>query len=303
MRQDNGYPEDQLAWRKQGALLAANGRFEEAIEIYADALSRDDTHAWIWARYADILGKLRRDEEALAAYRRATSLDPRWAKAWAKWLRSVVPQPGFADVWFTIGGAYRSRHDDRKALSAYQRALALDPRLLQAWVARAEVLRDHSHYEGALASCDQALELDRNLVRAWRGRGSLLLGVNRVEGVLQAFERATVIDPRDADAWHGKGGAYSASTGKRKHYRPMSAPLPSIQTMRRLGLACLEYWMYSAEGGRLQMPLGAGWTCLRLAPGAHKCAVEQAPDLDMMSSIESSRSSRNRSRSSVAIVG
>lgn len=139
-------------------MLVTLGRYEEALALFAAALTRDDTSAWIWARSAEILGKLHRDQEALAAYRRATVLDARWATAWAKWLRSVVPQPGFANAWLTIGEAYRSRHYDKKALNAYKRALALDPYFLPAWFARAEVLRDHGRHLGALAPADQALQ-------------------------------------------------------------------------------------------------------------------------------------------------
>lgn len=200
----NNQPSDALAWRKKGTALAALGRYEESLEMFADALSRDDNSAWIWARYADLLGKLNRDEEALDAYRRATGLDPRFASAWAKWLRSTTPKSGFAEAWFTVGEVQRSRRYDKKALKAYKQALALDPHILPAWLARADVLLDHRRFDAALASYDQARHIDGNLVRAWKGRGKalFLMELGRREEALEAFEQVTAVDARDVETWN-----------------------------------------------------------------------------------------------------
>jgi tetratricopeptide (TPR) repeat protein len=200
----NNQSSDALAWRKNGTALASIGRYEEALKIFADALSRDDKSAWIWARYADLLGRLHRDEEAIDAYRLATTLDPRFASAWAQWLRSTAPKPGFAEAWFAVGEAQRSRRYDKKAINAYKCALALNSKFLSAWLARADVLLNHGRLDAALASYDQAFKIDGNLARAWKGRGMALylMEMGHREEALEAFEQVTTLDAWDVETWN-----------------------------------------------------------------------------------------------------
>ncbi len=104
------YP-GRIAYR-EGNRAFLDGRYEEALEKYRDALALDEQNVYAAEGVARSLQRLRRHDAALAAFDAALAIEPEFAAGIAN--RGILLD--------TMG-----RHED--ALKAYQSALVLDPDL------------------------------------------------------------------------------------------------------------------------------------------------------------------------------
>lgn len=99
-------------WLEEGNTAAREGRLDEALLAYQQAIQADPNDPVAYRRKGYILNQLQRFEEALTALREAIRLDPSYA-------HSYVAQ----------GEALSGLRRYQEALAAYQRALELDPAL------------------------------------------------------------------------------------------------------------------------------------------------------------------------------
>ena len=97
---------------REGNRAFLDGRYEEALEKYRDALALDERNVYAAEGVARSLQRLRRHDAALAAFDAALAIEPEFAAGIAN--RGILLD--------TMG-----RHED--ALKAYQSALVLDPDL------------------------------------------------------------------------------------------------------------------------------------------------------------------------------
>ncbi len=95
-------------WFVKGMDLATEGRHEEAIQAYQEALKIDPTYTWVWVYMGMSYAELGRDEEQLQAYDKALEIDPGFIFAW---------------VYKALGLDDLGRNDE--AIVAYKRAIEL----------------------------------------------------------------------------------------------------------------------------------------------------------------------------------
>lgn len=69
-------------WYAKGMDLASQGRHEEAIQAYQEALKIDPTYTWVWVYMGMSYSQLGRHEEELYAYDKALEIDPDFIFAW-----------------------------------------------------------------------------------------------------------------------------------------------------------------------------------------------------------------------------
>lgn len=87
----------------QAAVLAARGRFAEAIRWLEDARERDPVHADFSLRIGDLLLETGRDDEALQEYLRAVQYSPEFLEACVKTGTQLLRMGRYGDAsrWFT----------------------------------------------------------------------------------------------------------------------------------------------------------------------------------------------------------
>jgi tetratricopeptide (TPR) repeat protein len=200
------------AWER-GQALRTQGRVEEALVAYDQALVLDPAAALAWYGKGNVLRDMTRYEEASTAYEHAVSLDPLSVSA-----------------WYGKGLALAALGERREALEAYEHAVRLNPRFALGWVAQAQMLREIGRHQDALEAYEEALALDPTHAPTWRRKGDTLRdlarhaekarrmtlspsrrpdyrpsrGQRQIEDALEAYDHALSLAPRYLKAWNNK---------------------------------------------------------------------------------------------------
>jgi tetratricopeptide (TPR) repeat protein len=175
-------------WNKKGDALDMQGKYDEAIEDYDEAIRLDPNSASAWCGKGTALANLGKYDEAIKALDEAIRLDPNFAGAWAN-----------------KGGALRSQGNYQEALIACNEAIRLDPKLEAAWNNKGSALNDKGDYDKAIAAFDEAIRLDPNLAVAWNGKSNVLFNQGKLDEAIAALDEAIRLDPKNAKTWSNKG--------------------------------------------------------------------------------------------------
>ncbi len=141
-----------------GALAAAAGRLQEAVEAYTRALEARPSSVVDRYNVAGVLVALGRDAEAMAHYREALRLDPRHAEshnnlaillsrrgdapgAAEHFAAALRARPGYAEAHFNLGLELSRLGREREAVGHYRQAVGLRPDYVKAQAALAAALR------------------------------------------------------------------------------------------------------------------------------------------------------------------
>ncbi|HEX9057183.1 MAG TPA: toll/interleukin-1 receptor domain-containing protein [Ktedonobacterales bacterium] len=200
------------AWER-GQALRTQGRVEEALVAYDQALALDPAAALAWYGKGNVLRDMMRYDEASVAYDRAVTLDPLSVSA-----------------WYGKGLVLAALGERRGALEAYDNAVRLNPRFALGLVAQAQVLREMGRHQDALEAYEDALALDPSHAPTWRRKGDTLRdlarqgekarrmtlspsrrpgvqpmrGQRQIEDALEAYDHAISLAPRYLKAWNNK---------------------------------------------------------------------------------------------------
>jgi protein O-GlcNAc transferase len=141
-----------------GNIIEDEGRLEQAMVHYDNAIRIDPSLARAHLNRGNVLLKMGRMGPALECYENALRLDPSYAAA-----------P------YNIGNAHLHADEPMAALAAYDRALAINPEFVDCQLARANVLDDLGRFDAALQGYLRVLELRPDYFEA---RSNLLFSHN-----------------------------------------------------------------------------------------------------------------------------
>jgi tetratricopeptide (TPR) repeat protein len=158
--------------------------YEQAVELYDEALKLRPDFAEVEFQKAGALVALKRTAEAEKSYRRASEMKPAWALPPAALGLLLARTPG----------------REREAEAPLRRALELDAKNLLATIALAE-LRTHSNDAAeSLALWRRATELKPEDASLWVARGRAERAAKDAPAASKSFQRALVIEPTDSEA-------------------------------------------------------------------------------------------------------
>lgn len=191
-------PSDLIPSIYQGDALHKEGKYQEAIHVYIQAIGFN-LNAVLKSPYkGDVLANLQEAEEALALDSRSTAAYRNKVSALLELQRyeealltcKQFMQPGFYvmavdynDQAYAL--AMRERYEE--ALLACEQALRLKPRLAVAYKNKAYALYGLKRYEEALQACEQALSLKPNLAATYALMGMALFQLEKYEEASTAF--------------------------------------------------------------------------------------------------------------------
>lgn len=183
-------PEQAQVWLNRGVALAVQGRLEEALAAFEEALKQRRDCSLAWYDKGTTLGKLGRYDEALAALDEALRLSP-----------------DYPDAWDNKGIALSALGKEEEALACHEQAIRLDPTVANYWHNKGLTLGRLGRLKEALAAIDQALRLQPECRDAWHNRAATLGELRRYEEALQALNEALRLSPDYAQGWYNKGVA------------------------------------------------------------------------------------------------
>lgn len=185
-------PDDAEAHRNLGAVLAQQGRQEEALASLERVLALEPRDVPVLLAAANCLCALARQREAIPLYERALELDPRLPEAHNN-----------------LGNALQELGDCARAVECYARALALNPNDAEALANLGNAERQLGRLDAALASLERALSLAPASSLAHNNLGLVQAARARREQAAASFRRAVELNPRFVQAWHNLGNVLS----------------------------------------------------------------------------------------------
>ena len=210
------------AHAKMGLALAGQGRREEALASYDQAVALEPGRAVTHLGRARVLVGMDRSAEALAAYDRALEIGPGLAEAHLRRGRLLAGTGRAYDALASCdraldidGESYRAhllrgdllaemgRSDE--ALAAYDRSVSLGRYDEDIHLQRGGLLERMGRSDEALAAYDRAIRLDGTYAKSHCHKAELLASLGRTDDALYFYNRAIELDPRYARALAGKG--------------------------------------------------------------------------------------------------
>lgn len=180
--------QDSLRLIDEGHILEEEGRLEEAMQCYLNAIRLAPNPARAHINHGNIL-LLKGDlNGALEAFSLA-----------------IKHKPDYAGAYYNTGNALLGNGQFDEAVANYRRALEINPGYAEVHCAQGVALKGLGQLEGAAASYMRALELKPDLVEAHNNLGNVLLGLGQFEGAAASYRSAVGCQPDFAEAHNNLG--------------------------------------------------------------------------------------------------
>ena len=166
-----------------GVLALQSGRNQEAIDLIARALAKND-------RVADFHNNI------AEAYRRCGRLDA----AVAHFTKATELEPTFVAAHQNLAATLRAQEKWDLAAARYRRLLQIQPQLAEAHSGLADMLLRQELFAEAAAHYRQALALKADRAEVHNNFGIALQGQGQLPEATNAFARAAALKPDFADA-------------------------------------------------------------------------------------------------------
>jgi tetratricopeptide (TPR) repeat protein len=210
--QDNFGAHDNL-----GNLLLGQGKPEQAIAEYGEALRINPTYADAHSNIGAALLKEGRTAEATAEFREALQIDPANGKAHsnlgtvlfqqghteeaiAEYRAALRSNPDYAEVHNNLGSALLQEGKPEEAVAEYGEALRINPDYAKAHDNLGNTLRQQGRTQESVTEYNAALRTDPAYADAHKDLGIALLQQGRTAEAIDHTEKALALQPADAGA-------------------------------------------------------------------------------------------------------
>jgi len=183
-------------WFNKGCALNAQGKHDEAIKVFDEAIRLDPNDAAAWTSKGDSLYGQGRFDEAIKAFDEAIRLDTNDSVA-----------------WYIKGNALSDLRKYDEAIKAFDEAIRLDPTNTGAWNNKGVAFNAQGKHDEAIKACDEAIRLDTNHAAtgaALGNKGSALISQGKYDDAIKTCDEAIRLDPSNFGAWSNKGTALRA---------------------------------------------------------------------------------------------
>ncbi|APV51010.1 hypothetical protein BWI17_15745 [Betaproteobacteria bacterium GR16-43] len=171
-------PQQAEAHYQAGSTLHAQGRLNEAIALYAQAIAANPAHSEAHNNLGSAFQSLGRRPEAVESFGRAVSCNP--ASAYFR---------------YNFGTALQDVGRLDEAVAQYQHALAVMPQLAPAHFNIANARKDQGRFEEAVAAYRKAVTLKPDYAEAFNNLGWVLASLGRTEEAIASYRKTLALVP------------------------------------------------------------------------------------------------------------
>jgi tetratricopeptide (TPR) repeat protein len=183
MRQETAQADVEVQFNLANS-LRQQGRLEEAVSRYNEALRINPGHVLARHNLGNAFLALGRFDDAEASYRCV-----------------LEHNPNIPETHCNMGNALLAQRRPDEAVASYRHALHLNPQLAIAHSNLGDALRDLGRPEEAAASCREALALDPHRAETHNTLGNALLDLGRLPDAAASYARALSLNPRFVKAY------------------------------------------------------------------------------------------------------
>ncbi len=218
--------------RNLGNAFDKQGRTEEAIEQYFQALRIKPDDAQAHYNLGVVYGVLGMYKEAIEAYKKTISINPdfigahnnlgdaydnsgMYKEAIEAYKKAISISPDFADAHSNLGAAYAESGKYKEAIEACKKALRIDPDYAKAHYNLGVAYGVLGMYKEAIEEFKQAIRINPDYAKAHNNLGLAYVSSGMHKDGIEAFLQAIRIDPNYAKAHLGLGVTYG-KLGKHK---------------------------------------------------------------------------------------
>ena len=204
-------PDCWMAHSNLGLLLKNQGRIEEAIAQYHQALQLDPN---AWDALNDLgvaLAARGRFDEAIMNYRKSLEIDPnrfavqnnlghalaaegRFDEAMEYYRRAIQINPNFADALNNLGNALAARGRPDEAIKYYRQAIQINPDFSEALNNLGVALADKGQFDEAIETYRQAIQIKPNDGNALDNLGVTLTARGQFDEAIENYRQAIQLD-------------------------------------------------------------------------------------------------------------
>ena len=179
-----------------GAVLQRQRKWQEAIDIYNQAILLKPDFAEAYSNRGNALHQQGKLDEALESYDRAIQI-----------------KPDYSIAFFNRGNVLCQLRNLEEGLKSYDKAIELKPDSAEAYSNRGNILGELGELEEALTSYNKASALKSDYVEAHSNRGNILGFLGYLDEAQKSYETAIKLKPSYAQA-HSNLGSVLEQTGR-----------------------------------------------------------------------------------------
>ncbi len=174
---------DLIQWAQKGAEAQEQGRLQEALQFYEQAMGIDPTLPGLASNVGVVLTDLGEFTKAERIFEEAIALEPE----------------NYA-VWNNRGNLWKKQQQWSWAIEDYSHAISLKGDYVHAIYNRGSVFFALDRLVESEQDLRRAVELDPSYSKAWVNLGEVVWELNRADEALSFFERAIHVDGENAEA-------------------------------------------------------------------------------------------------------
>jgi tetratricopeptide (TPR) repeat protein/predicted Ser/Thr protein kinase len=207
---------------KQGNTLFDLQRYQDALEVYEQAVNIRPDYAQGWNGQGKTLYKLKKYKEALTAYDQAIQIQPDYFEAWsgrgfvlanlqryqeaiASFDKALQLNNQNSEVWNARGEALSNLNQYDQAIKSYEKAIEFKPDNYEAWYKKGLALQNSNRYEEANAAYQKVVDLKPDYEQAWYNSGNALVNLRRYQDAFTSYDKAVQSKPNYYQAWFSRG--------------------------------------------------------------------------------------------------
>jgi tetratricopeptide (TPR) repeat protein len=200
-----------------GIVLRAQGRLDEAIANYTEAIRLGPESAEAHFNLANALKEHGHCDEAVESYERAIMLKPDFAEAhynmanallttgrqneaMSNYKRAIQLKPDYAKAYNNLGLALRKLGRLTEAIENYRKAIRLKPSYAQAHNNLGIALKEQEQFAEAIESYKRAIQFKADYAEAYYNLANAQRNQEQIEDAIENYTRAIRLKPDHADA-------------------------------------------------------------------------------------------------------
>jgi serine/threonine protein kinase/tetratricopeptide (TPR) repeat protein len=186
-----------------GMLFNGQGKYEDALHHYQEALEIDNANEAAYAGLAGAYESLGRQAEAEGTLRRLLQMPP-----------------SARNGYNLLGGFYHRQGRDQEAAQMFKNYISLAPDAFVGYYNLGASLISLGHYAEAIEELNRSIEI-RPTAEAYTNLGTAYFDLGQGDLAISAFEHSVKLDDRRYDYWGNLGDAYYWTPG-RQHQAPQA---------------------------------------------------------------------------------